>query len=354
MHYNFLLSFIQIIKMLADLLFIEDPRAKYKKNFYINDHNYNTKYSLHLRKTRKKIYNNSIKTKRLEQKLHPLPKILYSTAESFYRPKEKASQFLETQKLITQDLIDLMNRFTAELDNNEEKNKIDEEKTNIFITGKNSRFAKKFKTYNHSYISSKEKLLQDLEFAKATNLINPEINERQFKEIKNNEKLAKDNLVLDNNYGKYKFTKTGLEYPKKMGKYDLPNYDSKFGEDEEYFNYKKKVKFPNLVYNKINNFEEALNKDLEQINKNYGNIKSRARFSKNPLMKRYMEIIPLYEIYKDLKVIENRYIGSKYKFKLLPLYNKKLSNLDKLADNFYKVQNINGDLDSFIKISNYH
>ena len=67
-----------------------------------------------------------------------------------------------------------------------------------------------------------------------------------------------------------------------------------------------------------------------------------------------MEIIPLYEIYKDLKVIENRYIGSKYKFKLLPLYNKKLSNLDKLADNFYKVQNMKGDLDSFIKISNCH
>ena len=67
-----------------------------------------------------------------------------------------------------------------------------------------------------------------------------------------------------------------------------------------------------------------------------------------------MEIIPLYEIYKDLKVIENRYVGSKYKFKLLPLYNKKLSNLDKLAEHFYKVQNINGDLDSLIKVNNYH
>jgi len=341
--------------MLSDLMFIEDPKEKHKKNYYINERNYSTKYTIRLRNTRKKIYNDSIKSKKEEQIRHPLPKILYSTAESFYHPKEKANQFIETQKLITQDLIELMNRFTSELENIEEKNKAhEEEKNNIFITGKNSRLAKKFKMYNHSYISSKEKLLQDLKFAKATNLVNPIIDEQQLKSLKNKERSVKNNLVLENNYGKYKFTKTGLEYPKKMGKYELPNFEIKYGEDEEYFNYKKKVKFPNLVYNKINNFEEALNKDLEQINKNYGNIKSRARFSKNPLMKRYMEIIPLYEIYKDLKVIENRYVGSKFKFKLLPLYNKKLSNLDKLANSFYKVQNLNGNLDSFIKISNYH
>lgn len=48
--------------MLADLLFIEDPRAKYKKNFYINDRNYNTKYTLRLRKFRKTFYNNNIKS----------------------------------------------------------------------------------------------------------------------------------------------------------------------------------------------------------------------------------------------------------------------------------------------------
>ena len=343
--------------MLADLLFIQDPRTKYKKNFYINDRNYDTKYTLRLRKFRKTFYNNSIKIKKLEQQRHPVPKILYSTAESFYHQKGKANKLIETQKLLTQDLIDLMNRFTSELEGKEEKIKINEEvksDNEIFITGKNSQIAKKFKKYNHSYISSKEKLLQDLSFAKASNLINPEINERLYQEIKSRERHSKDDLVLENNYGKFKFTKTGLEYPKKLGKYELPNYESKYGEDEEYFNYKKKVKFPNLVYNKITNFEEALNRDLEKINKNYGTTKSRARFSKNPLMKQYMELIPLYEIYKDLKVIENRYVGSKYKFKMLPLYNKKLSNLDKLADNFFKAQNIQGDLNSFIKISNCH
>ena len=67
--------------MLADLLFIVDPREKYKKNFYINDRNFSTKYSLRLRKLRKTFYNNTVKNKKLEQKKHPVPKILYSTAE---------------------------------------------------------------------------------------------------------------------------------------------------------------------------------------------------------------------------------------------------------------------------------
>ena len=43
--------------MLADLLFIVDPREKYKKNFYINDRNFNTKYTLRLRKLRKTFTN---------------------------------------------------------------------------------------------------------------------------------------------------------------------------------------------------------------------------------------------------------------------------------------------------------
>ena len=128
-----------------------------------------------------------------------------------------------------------------------------------------------------------------------------------------------------------------------MGKYELPNYESKYGEDEEYFNYKKKVKYPNLVYNKITNFEEALNKDLEEINKNYGTNKTRARFSKNPLMKRYMEIIPLYDIYKDLKFIENRYTDrNKYSFRLKPLINKSKNNFDRLANNIYNKEHKSG------------
>ena len=107
----------------------------------------------------------------------------------------------------------------------------------------------------------------------------------------------------------------------------MPNYTGNNEEEKKYFNYRKKIFKPELTYNKISDFSEKLNKDLGKINNNYGNNMSRTRFTENPLMKKYMEVIPLYEIYKDLKQIENRYIGSKFKFKLLPLYNKKLSNI---------------------------
>ena len=360
--------------MFADLLFIEDPKEKNKKNYYINERNYFTKNSLRMRSTHINFYNNSIKAKKEEQKRNPMPKILYSTADSFYQPqKEKVNEFIETQKLMAQDLVDLMKKFSLELEqeNDDNKNSINDndymnnnmanniiankdnninKKDEFFLTRKNAKLTKK---YNHSYKSNKQKLMEDLEYVRATNTVYPIIDNQEVKNIKNKERLLKDNLILENNYGKYKFSRTGLVYPNKLDKYELPNYSGKYCDDEEYFNYKKKVKNPNLVYNRISNFEEALNKDLEIINKTYGKTQSRTRFSKNPLLKKYMEMIPLYDIYKDLKVIENRYVGSKYKYKLLPLYNKRLSNLDKLADKFYKIQNNNGELSNYIKISNY-
>lgn len=360
--------------MLADLLFIEDPKEKNKKNYYINDRNYFTKNSLRMRNTHINFYNKAIKDKKEEKKRNPMPKLLYSTAESFYHPqkeKEKVNEFIENQKIMAQDLVDLMKKFSLELEQDNDDNKNNEniyanannilnnrdnkdintyKKEEFFVTRKNAKTTKK---YNRCYKSTKQKLMEDLEYVNATNPILPIIDKEEIKNIKNKERLLKNNLILENNYGKYKFSRTGLVYPNKLDKYELPNYSGKYCEDEEYFNYKKKVKNPNLVYNRITNFEEALNRDLEMINKTYGKTQSRTRFSKNPLLKKYMEMIPLYDIYKDLKVIENRYVGSKYKYKLLPLYNKRLSNLDKLADKFYKIQINSGELSNFIKISNY-
>ena len=43
--------------MFADLLFIEDPKEKNKKNFYINERNYFTKNSLRMHKTHINFYN---------------------------------------------------------------------------------------------------------------------------------------------------------------------------------------------------------------------------------------------------------------------------------------------------------
>ena len=74
--------------MFADLLFIEDPKEKNKKNFYINDRNYFTKNSLRMRHTHIKFYNKSIKSKKEEQKRNPMPKILYIfTALNKKKPK---------------------------------------------------------------------------------------------------------------------------------------------------------------------------------------------------------------------------------------------------------------------------
>ena len=142
------------------------------------------------------------------------------------------------------------------------------------------------------------------------------------------------------------------EKKKQYEKEKLAEEKKKREEEEKYFNYRKKIFKPDLIYNKLNDFSEKFNKDLGKINNNYGNNMSRTRFTENPLMKKYMNIIPVYETYKDLKQIENRYIGSKFKFKLLPLYNKKLSNIDRLADRFYKTQSMKEGLINLLNIQN--
>ena len=76
-----------------------------------------------MRRTHMNFYNNAIRAKKEEQKKNPLPKILYSTTDNFYHPqqeKEKAKDFLETQKSMVQDLMDLMKNFTTELEQDEE------------------------------------------------------------------------------------------------------------------------------------------------------------------------------------------------------------------------------------------
>ena len=46
-----------------------------------------------------------------------------------------------------------------------------------------------------------------------------------------------------------------------------------------------KISNPNLVYNKLSPFDEQFYKDLNNINNNYGKMKSRGRLSKNHLLK---------------------------------------------------------------------
>ena len=330
--------------MFGDLLFIENPREKRKKNFYINERNYYSRSSIQIRNKHKNFYNNSILLRKIENIKKPMPKVLYSTAQYFYH--YKANQFIKKQKENIKEIIDIMNNFSDEI-NDEEKN--DE----FFVTHKNSKLTRNKNNYkNRIYKTEKQKLFEDLDFAKASNI--QFYNEKCIQNDSNtqNNKSLKDNLIFEKNFGKYKFSRNGLYYPNQVEKNELPKYSKKYSEDEEYFNFLQKVKNPQLIYNKISNFDEKFNQDLEKINKTYGTHSSRTRFTTNPILNKFLKSIPIYDIYKDLKIIENRYVGSKFKYKLLPLYNKKLSNLDKLADKFYKEQNKIGNLKDLIKIEN--
>ena len=366
-----------------DFMAVKSRKEKNKLNFYLNDNNLYVKNSLKMRKKHLSYFHNKIKMRNDLKKKYPVPKILYSTSDlNFHKYQNKIVEQLSPKNAI-KDLMDVVNNFTENLnfEDDEDEDKtvnsekiISEEKKNendgkkeikinindddydktdnnkekkckeFFLTNKKIVNQKQIR-----YNNAKMELLNDLEYAKSRSTNEAIISPKIIGKINNTKKMFKTNLYFED-FGKYKFTKNGLTYPNKLGKYELPKYTGNNEEEKKYFNYRKKIFKPQWTYNKITNFSEKLNKDLGKYSTNYGNINGRARFTENPLMKKYMSAIPFYEIYKDLKQIENRYIGSKFKFKLLPLYNKKLTSLDKLADRFYRTQNFKEGLNSLLKI----
>ena len=82
---------------------------------------------------------------------------------------------------------------------------------------------------------------------------------------------------------------------------------------------------------------EKFNVELARISKSYGKEESKGRFVENPLLGEYRNVIPYYDLYKDMKFIENRYSDNKrFKFRLLPLVNAKLRNFDRLGNKVYQ------------------
>ena len=380
-----------IKKMLMDFMLVKSRKEKNKLNFYLNDNNLYVQNSIKMRKKHVSYFNNKIKIRNDLKKKYPVPKIIYSTSDLNFHKRQNRIIESFSPKNAVKDLMDVVNNFTENLnfdDEEDEENKSDnisykdkindEEKKNDKDNKEDNKIKTiKNNTNNDDYLETKEnneikyneffltnkymfnkkkikknpkiELLNDLEFAKSKSTKEAITSQNIMKKINNNKRMFKTNLYFED-YGKYKFTKNGLLYPKKLGKYELPNYTGNNEEEKKYFNYRKKIFKPQLTYNKINNFSEKLNRDLGKYSNNYGNIMGRTRFIENPLMKKYMNAIPFYEIYKDLKQIENRYIGSKYKFKLLPLYNKKLSSLDKVADRFYRTQTMKDGLNGLLNI----
>lgn len=169
--------------------------------------------------------------------------------------------------------------------------------------------------------------------------------------IKANDKRFKDNLQFSN-YEKFKFSKTGISYPKKYKPNELPQYEGKDKIERIYFNFRKKIKYPKQIYSSIGNFEKSMNKELGKYSSSYGKDNSKARFIPNPLMQNYYNIIPIYDIYRDIKYIENRYVDNRFKYKMLPLVNAKLRKLDKLSEVVYKNDHMKRNLNNLLSINN--
>lgn len=355
-----------------DLQSVENPRNKNKVNFYSNEYNFYAKNSIKNRHEHLKNYSHSINRRKEEMEKYPLPKMLYSISNfDFYRDNKNILRNVKEQftKHKIHEAVDGLVKFVDNfdfwtIDDEEDKNieskrqnnaKNDEDtldamknrsrESDIFLTRQDNDL--EFKKNIHK--NKAKEYLEDINKIKPIQSVNV-ISDSAFNEIKSNQKMSKESIVFSD-YGKYKFSRTGLLYPRKLNKYQLPEYSGNNQKEKTYYDYKKKVRNPNLVYSKLATFDETFNKNLGKINTTYGGTFTRTRFVENPILKEYADSIPLYEIYKDLKQIENRYAGSKFKFKLLPLYNKKITNLDKLADKFYKKQKMHAGLSSLLQIN---
>ena len=327
---------------LYSLTSINNLKKKTKLNLYLNDNNEYFKNAIKMRKTHLSYFNNKVKIKKDFKEKHPMPNTIYSNSEITFKSRKKRIIEKFNIKNTVQDLMTVVNDFSDALNLDDDlENKTDKDDKEVSIPSieikKNE--TEKIKT-NH-----KKKISKDFFITNKFNKTS-EINKNK---IKRNKTAFKNNLLFEN-YGKFKFTKPGILYPKRLQKYELPRYEGNNTEEKKYFDYRKKISFPQQEYNKIGDFSEKFNKDLGKISTNYNKYTSRTRFTENPLLKKYMEILPIYDIYRDLKEIENRYIGSKYKFKLLPLYNKRITNLDKLADKFYSTQYSKDGLLNLLKI----
>ena len=327
---------------LYSLTSINNLKKKTKLNLYLNDNNEYFKNALKMRKTHLSYFNNKVKIKKDFKEKHPMPNTIYSNSEITFKSRKKRIIEKFNIKNTVQDLMTVVNDFSDALnldDDLESKTDKDDKEVSIPSIEIKKNETEKIKT-NH-----KKKISKDFSITNKFNKTS-EINKNK---IKRNKTTFKNNFLFEN-YGKFKFTKPGILYPKRLQKYDLPRYEGNNTEEKKYFDYRKKISFPQQEYNRISDFSEKFNKDLGKISTNYNKYTSRTRFTENPLLKKYMEILPIYDIYRDLKEIENRYIGSKYKFKLLPLYNKRITNLDKLADKFYSTQYSKDGLLNLLKI----
>ena len=213
------------------------------------------------------------------------------------------------------------------LKKNKEKDETINNKNNHKILGKSEK-SNSFVNKNKKNPEKKKLFINNMTIISDDSLIN---------KIKNIGRDFKNGLYF-NEYGKFKFTELGLNYPNSVDKYKkIPDYQGNDLEEKEVFNYRRAVTNPKYNYTNIGSFNEKFNNDLSDISTYYGKEFSKGRFLRNPLVTKYSKYIPNYDKYKDLKFIENRYISkNRYKFRLKPLINNKKNNFDKLGNYVYK------------------
>ena len=217
-------------------------------------------------------------------------------------------------------------------DNSEKDNNINKQILNIGIPKNNFSFSKnKLRTiYNNNAINNDN---IKMKMSLTTNLSDDSIIQKVLEQRRNYKQI-----LQFNDYGKYKFSRKGLNYPESIPENKLPNYKGNDNKEKIYFNYRKKVSNPDKIYNSIESFDSKFNYELSRISRTYGKEESKGRFIKNPLIHRYQNTIPFYDIYKDIKFVENRYLDKgRYKYKLLPLINAKMRNFDRLGEKIYKM-----------------
>ena len=217
-------------------------------------------------------------------------------------------------------------------DNNEKESNLNKQFLNTGNSRNNFSLSKdKLRTIYNNNKNNIDNI--KMKMSLTTNLSDDSIMQKVLEQRRNYKQI-----LQFNDYGKYKFSRKGLNYPESIPENKLPNYKGNDKKEKIYFNYRKKVSNPNKIYNSLESFDTKFNYELGRISHTYGKEESKGRFIKNPLIDRYQNSIPFYDIYKDIKFVENRYLDKgRYKYKLLPLINAKMRNFDRLGQKIYKM-----------------
>lgn len=302
--------------------------GKRNTNFYLNDYNYFHKNLIKMRKVRKDIINSIVRSKTKERAREPLPKMLTSTSICFY-----PTSFIKKSRNKSDMMGDAIEHFS-----------LNEEKENKFQTFSTPLFEDLLNCVDNLSINNEEK--ENL-FITRVHGINDNMQEDPIKIKISNvtsvvERIKQKNFDLNTEKPTMKQT---LKHTHNLisstvcanrspikSKINLIKCSSC---DKNYFTYRSKIKNPLLVYNNIGTFNDKFNSELHRISYNYGTLKSKARFTENPMLKPFWSNSP-FGIYKDIRSIENRNADNKLKFKLLPLHNRRKRLLDAVGEKIFK------------------